>query len=359
MQTGLRALGVVAAMVLLVISAGINARFGFGLGRSEIDGTIYAIASVAVDVLKVATVFFMAWAFASRQMLLAGSALALFVVCTGYSLASAVGFAAVNRVEMAEARALPKKNLDSLTRRLGYAREELADLGQARIAGEIEAEMTAKRRHVRWQATEACTDVTLAESRRYCAEYDRLTGELVRSNQVAVKRKQIADLERQLAGASYVGLAGGIDPQGELLAALLGFKLSSVQMGLSLLMAGLVEFGSAVGLFLATESGLTRRPQTSGQIVGQGSDELAISDLRDMVEAFAIETVARREGAALKLGEVVDAFEDWCAQHNGYVPRADEASSEIVDLLQSCGVPCVEDGGKPLFLGVCLEDQTT
>ena len=359
MQTGLRTLGVVAALVLLVISAGINARFGFGLGRSEIDGTIYAIASVAVDVLKVATVFFMAWAFASRQMLLAGAALVLFVLCTGYSLASAVGFAAVNRVEIAEARALPKRHLDSLTRRLRDVRKALADLGPARIPGEIEAEMTAQRRHFRWEATEACTEVTLAESRRFCAEYDRLTGALVRSNQAAEKRRQIADLEKQLANASDAGLFGGLDPQGELLAGLLGFKLSSVQMGLSLLMAGLVEFGSAVGLFLATETGLAQKRQASDQTEGQGSDEPEIADVRAMVEAFAIDTVARREGAALKLCDLMNAFEDWCARQDEGVPRPDEASVEIVDLLQSCGVPCIEDGGNPLFLGVCLEHQTT
>lgn len=58
MQIMLRAIGVITALVLLVISAGINARFGFELGRTPLDGTIYAAASVASDGFKVASVFF-------------------------------------------------------------------------------------------------------------------------------------------------------------------------------------------------------------------------------------------------------------------------------------------------------------
>ena len=346
MQTLLRALGVVTALVLLVISAGINARFGYGLGRTPLDGTIYAAASVATDGFKVASVFFMAWAFAARQPLSAAASLVLFVLCTGYSLTSAVGFAAVNRSEMTETRAIPQREHASLMRQLTDERNLIASLGTARASEELEAAIQGHKRNVRWQTTAGCSDVTLPASRTYCAEYDALVGELARSQKLSDGRKRIKDLEARLASVADQGLSPSVDPQAQLLAQLLGAPMTNVQLGLSLLMAGLVEFGSAVGLFVAMQSGTARsaegRAPARKPNIGSPSQ-------------FAVHVVVRRDGAELLFEELAGAYAAWCHQRGLEALNEDDARRELLNLLQAAGVPTATRGGEVRLLGVKIE----
>ena len=51
-------LGVLAAGVLLAVSAAMNYRFGFSLGKTEMDGQIYGLASAAADCFKALAPFF-------------------------------------------------------------------------------------------------------------------------------------------------------------------------------------------------------------------------------------------------------------------------------------------------------------
>ncbi len=64
MRHALGVLGVLAAGVLLAVSAAMNWRFGFSLSRTEFDGQIYGAASAAADCTKalVPFFFFAAWA---------------------------------------------------------------------------------------------------------------------------------------------------------------------------------------------------------------------------------------------------------------------------------------------------------
>ena len=59
MRHALGVLGVLAAGVLLAVSCAMNWRFGFSLGRTELDGQIYGAASAAADLQagRVDTVF--------------------------------------------------------------------------------------------------------------------------------------------------------------------------------------------------------------------------------------------------------------------------------------------------------------
>jgi hypothetical protein len=54
----LGALGVLAASVLLAVSAALNWSFGYSLGSTEFDGMILGAASVAADCFKALMPFF-------------------------------------------------------------------------------------------------------------------------------------------------------------------------------------------------------------------------------------------------------------------------------------------------------------
>ena len=60
-------LGVVAAGILLAVSAAMNYRFGFSLGKTAIDGQIYGLASAAADCFKALVPFFFFAALRNRM----------------------------------------------------------------------------------------------------------------------------------------------------------------------------------------------------------------------------------------------------------------------------------------------------
>ena len=68
MRHALGVLGVLAAGVLLAVSAAMNWRFGFSLGRTELDGQIYGAASAAAaDCMKALVPFFFFAAIRNRM----------------------------------------------------------------------------------------------------------------------------------------------------------------------------------------------------------------------------------------------------------------------------------------------------
>ncbi|HXF52551.1 MAG TPA: hypothetical protein VNK52_00370, partial [Hyphomicrobiaceae bacterium] len=81
--------GVIAAAVLLAVSCAMNWRFGFSLGRTEIDGQIYGAASVAADCLKALVPFFFFAAIRNRMWSQAIASILVWGVVSAYSLTSA------------------------------------------------------------------------------------------------------------------------------------------------------------------------------------------------------------------------------------------------------------------------------
>ena len=94
-------LGVVAAGILLAVSAAMNYRFGFSLGKTAMDGQIYGLASAAADCFKALVPFFLFAAIRNRMWSQAAAAALVWTVVTGYSMTSALGHAALT--VMAEA----------------------------------------------------------------------------------------------------------------------------------------------------------------------------------------------------------------------------------------------------------------
>src|SRR5262245_13121284 len=99
MRHALGVLGVLAAGVLLAVSAAMNWRFGYSLGKTELDGQIYGAASAAADCFKALVPFFLFAAIRNRMWSQALAAAVVWVVVTAYSLTSALGHAALNRLD--------------------------------------------------------------------------------------------------------------------------------------------------------------------------------------------------------------------------------------------------------------------
>lgn len=129
MRHALGVFGVLAAGVLLAVSAAMNWRFGLSLGKTELDGQIYGAASAAADCLKALIPFFLFAAVKNKMWSQAVASAVVWVVVTTYSLTSAFGHAALNRLDTAGQRQVAAQTYKDL--RADLQRAGAALLGPA------------------------------------------------------------------------------------------------------------------------------------------------------------------------------------------------------------------------------------
>ena len=150
MRHALGVLGVLAAGVLLAVSAAMNWRFGFSLGRTELDGQIYGAASAAADCMKALVPFFFFAAIRNRMWSQAAASALVWVVVTAYSMTSALGHAALNRFDSAGHRAATVAAYKDHRVDLARAEEQLTWIPQHRPAQTVQAEIDALKSDRAW-----------------------------------------------------------------------------------------------------------------------------------------------------------------------------------------------------------------
>lgn len=105
MQALISMAGSAAALVLCAVSAAMNYLFLSSLGKTPLEGQVLGAASASADVLKALLPFFIAWSWQARRLIAAVSGSLAFAFFAGFSLLSAIGFAADNRGALVQERA--------------------------------------------------------------------------------------------------------------------------------------------------------------------------------------------------------------------------------------------------------------
>ena len=153
-------LGVIAAGILLVVSAAMNYRFGFSLGKTALDGQIYGAASAAADCFKALIPFFFFAAMRNRMWSQAVAAALVWTVVVAYSMTSALGHAALNRLDTTGQRAVEAATYKDLRANSKRAQEQLAWIPAHRPAETVAAELNVLKAQRYWVVTKECTQVT-------------------------------------------------------------------------------------------------------------------------------------------------------------------------------------------------------
>lgn len=251
--------GLIAATALVLVSAAMNWRFGFGLGKTEFDGQVYGLASVAADCLKAIVPFLIIYAWKTRKWAQALAGVALGVICTGYSVTSSIGFAATNRAENAGERIISVSNYKDQRAELKRLEEKLSWMPKHRPVEAVSAALEqANSQSVKLRGKAAASVEKLTDgctknnwtSRKYCANIFDLRKELAISEEAAKLDTRITDLRNEISKATTVAAAGKADPQADLISSIFGLKLEDTQTVLVLLVSLLVEAGSALGYFV-------------------------------------------------------------------------------------------------------------
>ncbi|MGE3230418.1 MAG: primase-like DNA-binding domain-containing protein [Hyphomicrobium sp.] len=228
-----------------------NWRFGFSLGRTELDGQIYGAASVAADCLKALIPFFLFAAIRNRMWSQAAAALVVGLVVTAYSLTSALGHAALNRFDTTGHRMVEAQAYKDLRGDLKRAQDQLSWIPQHRPAATVQGEIEALKNQRAWNFTNGCTDATGKQGREFCQKFHGLNAEMASGQQAEVLEARIAEIQGKLGKTDALTVMGESDPQATVLANLSGLSVEQVQMAMTIFIALLLEVGSGFGLYIA------------------------------------------------------------------------------------------------------------
>ena len=325
--------GVTAAAVLLLVSAAMNWRFGYTLGKSEFESQLYGGASAAADCFKALLPFFIFAALRNRSYSQALGGALLFAVCFSYSLTSSLGFAALNRADITGLRVLKVENDCRVPARghLERSREALKVLPAHRPAGTVNGEIEAFKQNGRWVSSAGCADATAAKSMSYCEGFFKLKAELAIAEQADKLEAKVSQLSTRVGALDAEAATKATDPQSQMLASLTGRSTEEIQLGLTLLIALLVELGASLGFYTAFSywrifdvKGLPApepvrvpvpafAPVAVLQALPNSADpELRAAQPKTDVELYFDERVGRENGSSVTALALYDDYCQWC-----------------------------------------------
>jgi hypothetical protein len=233
-----------------------NWRFGFSLGRTEFDGQIYGAASAAADCMKALVPFFFFAAIRNRMWSQALASALVWVVVTSYSLTSALGHAALNRLDTAGQRTATADSYKDHRADLARAQEQLSWIPQHRPAQAVQADINSLKDERTWANTEQCSKVTGSKGRGFCQKYHALSAELASAQQSITLEARVADIQGKMTHVTGAAVMSEADPQAAVLAKLAAIiapniKVEDVQTALTVFVALLLEVGSGFGMYIA------------------------------------------------------------------------------------------------------------
>lgn len=339
-------MGVIAALALIGVSAALNWSFGFQLGRTPVDGQIYGVASVAADIFKCLSPFFFFYAVRNRMWSHAAAAALVGLVTFAYSLTSATGHAALNRMDTTGQRAVQATSYKDARGDLKRAEEQLSWVPQHRPAATVQAEIDVQKTQRMWTWTGGCNaaQTNSSSARTFCSNVHKLEAEKASAEEAAKLEERIQGIKSRLGSNGAV--MADADPQASVLSRLTGISIDKVQVGLMLAIVVLLEICSTFGLYVATSTfpDRPRRQKKLAETVRHAAnDAVAIPATSIIPFPRAASPVSSLDGAvsaSAVLGATVvpvTQAESAVEEEDDDITR-DEARKDLNDLVDAHGV---------------------
>lgn len=366
MRHALGVLGVLAAAVLLAVSAAMNWKFGFGLGKSEMESHLLGGASAAADCLKALIPFFLFAAIRNKVWSQAAAAGLLWAICLGYSLTSSLGFAALNRNDTTGGREIQTAAYGDLRKEQKRLEDRIGWMPQHRPAGSIEQEISRLEKDRLWVATKGCTDIPGKTTREFCQGVSQLRSELAVASEASQVETRLGQIRGKLDTQTGSSVVGEADPQASVIARVSGFDLSIVQMGLTILLSLLLELGSALGFYVAMSTWKIEDDQPASALVAQpkfaanenkSAPVEASSKLtapQTDVERFYKERIASTEGSSVTATTLYEDYCGWCEEREKEPMAFPTFGRQFGEL----GVQKAKLGGRIRYIGIKLKSGT-
>ncbi len=379
MKHALGVLGVAAAGVLLAVSAAMNWRFGYSLGVTEVDKQIYGAASAAADCFKALVPFFLFAALKNRMWSQVIASSVLWFVVTVYSLTSALGHAALNRMDTNGQRTVEADAYKSLASDRKRAQDQMSWIPQHRPVHTVSAEIESYKIQRQFVQTKDCSEVTGPVGRDFCSKYQGLLSEKASGEQAAKYEAAISVINLKLAGAKGANAMADADPQAAVLAKLAsmvlpGIKTEDVQTALAVFVAVLLEIGSGFGMYVAFSTwrlydraapvvpasattrtiDVTPQPMTASKPrLGVANDNKSTPKLvapeTDVIR-FRNERIEDAEGTSLTATTLYEDYCAWCEEQQKEPLALPTFGREFGDL----GVQKAKIAGRVRYIGIAL-----
>jgi hypothetical protein len=218
------------------------------------------MASAAADCFKALVPFFFFAAWRNRSWSQALAAAAVWLVVTGYSMTSALGHAALNRLDTSGQRAVAAVTYKDLRHDLKVHRDKLSWLPPHRAAAAVQADLEGLKSQYLWHRTSECNEPSGKVQRTFCQNFHKLEAERANALEADKLNAKIEEIGAKLAKTSGATAMAEADPQATVLSRMTGVQLETVQMGLTLFVALLIEIGSGFGMYVAFAYWRTHAP---------------------------------------------------------------------------------------------------
>ncbi len=351
MRIVLSGLGVTASLVMLLASALMNYLFLSSLGKTLLEAQVLGAVSASADCLKALLPFFIAWGWRSGRYSIVVPGIAVWILFSGFSLLSALGFSASNRGAIIESRDTLAAQYQRLQSDLKTVQSNLSRLPQSRASAVLQQEMSRHQQNVRWTNTKRCMNATLTESRGYCQKYFSLRSELAAAKEYAKLQSQSQALKNKINKLRLAGAEADADPQVSLLSRIFGQSAESIRLTLTVIVALLVELGSSLGLYLSASHSPARKIQQTVD-THQKTEKEARGDIED----FCLACLKADENSAISLHQAFASYQTWCAANNFEALELKEFSRKFhYVIVKEVGIPF--SSGK--YLGISLMTEKT
>jgi hypothetical protein len=174
----------------------------------------------------------------------------------------------------------------------------LKALGEDQPAAAIASKIDAAKKDRRWELTEGCASVTASTSREFCQGVDRLKGQLGLAATAGVLREKIDKLNKSIEALRSQGAGQVADPQSFGLAKLIGTGQDNVRVGLSVLLALVIESVCCFGLLVLL-----------GGTAAKADTDVA---LPERVGRWLSERAEPAPGGRCSLADLEADFQRWC-----------------------------------------------
>jgi hypothetical protein len=175
----------------------------------------------------------------------------VWTVVVAYSMTSALGHAALNRLDTTGQRAVEAATYKDLRADSKRAQEQLAWIPAHRPGETVAAEVNVLKAQRYWVVTKECTLITGKGARDFCQQFHKLNAEHASALQSEKLEARIADIGSKLGKATGGTAMAEADPQASVLAKISGLDISTVQTALTIFVALLIEVGSGFGMYVA------------------------------------------------------------------------------------------------------------
>lgn len=245
-------IGVVASLFMLMVSAYLNGIFMFRLGKTPLDGYVYAAAGVSADVLMALCPFFFFACFRNREWVRGGFTLLLWVALTAFSAQSAIGHLAGSRTEASAGRTVAATSYSDSRKDLEAARRELGFIPEHRPTATVLAAISKHKISPTWIQSNECTQ-PVGNMRKYCSAYADLTAELANAMAADKVNERIETLKKssENLAATHGGVVGDADPGAATISKLTGLNVKDTQSVLNLLGALILLMGAGLGPYVS------------------------------------------------------------------------------------------------------------